>query len=52
MNCPVCRKGKTHCYDSRSSGGQTVVRRRRECKSCYSRFTTYETIIDPLSIKR
>ena len=41
MKCPYCGK-KTKVVDTRSSG--EGVRRRRECKACGQRFTTYERI--------
>ena len=44
MNCPKC-KGKTKVTDSRPiSHGR--IRRRRECKACQSKFTTYENTIN------
>lgn len=42
MHCPFCQAADTQVIDTRVSGEQ--VRRRRECKHCKSRFTTYETI--------
>lgn len=39
MNCPLCG-ADTKVIDTRSDGAE--VRRRRECKSCGHRFTTYE----------
>lgn len=40
MKCPFCGK-KTKVIDKRDSG-DSVTRRRRECKKCKRRFTTYE----------
>jgi hypothetical protein len=40
MNCPSCG-GKTKVLDSRESTPE-ATRRRRACKSCGERFTTYE----------
>ena len=42
MKCPKCDFPKSEVIDSRptDNGG---IRRRRECKSCKHRFTTYET---------
>ncbi len=42
MKCPYCGKSKTKVVDTRSSG--EGVRRRRECKACGQRFTTYERV--------
>ncbi|MFQ5812716.1 MAG: transcriptional regulator NrdR [Anaerolineae bacterium] len=42
MKCPYCGKSKTKVIDTRSSG--EGVRRRRECKACGRRFTTYERV--------
>jgi transcriptional repressor NrdR len=41
MNCPYCGK-KSKVVDTRTAG--EGIRRRRECKSCGQRFTTYERI--------
>lgn len=40
MKCSVCGS-KTDVVDSRAT--EKSVRRRRECRSCGKRFTTYET---------
>lgn len=45
MRCPYCGSDKLKVTDKRSS--QETIRRRRECKSCKKRFTTYETISSP-----
>lgn len=42
MQCPVCHE-KLRTYDSRCEENNTVLRR-RECKSCLTRFTTKEKI--------
>jgi transcriptional repressor NrdR len=42
MKCPYCNKSRTKVIDSRSSG--EGIRRRRECKACGQRFTTYERV--------
>jgi len=39
--CPHCETG-TRCTDSRPIRGGTVTMRRRECRKCKRRFTTYE----------
>ena len=41
MKCPYCGK-KSKVVDTRSAG--EGIRRRRECKSCGQRFTTYERV--------
>lgn len=41
MKCPYCGK-KSMVVDTRSAG--EGIRRRRECKSCGRRFTTYERL--------
>ena len=43
--CPTCRKAETRVVDSRDD--ESVVRRRRECLDCKSRFTTYERMEAP-----
>jgi len=42
MKCPFCGKKDTKVIDTREVG--TRVRRRRECKSCRQRFTSYERV--------
>lgn len=44
MKCIYCEKGDTKVVDTRESSEK--IRRRRECKSCGRRFTTYETAED------
>jgi len=44
MRCPFCKVDKDKVVDSRSSGEGAVVRRRRECRDCGRRFTTYERV--------
>lgn len=41
MKCIYCGNGKSKVIDTRDS--QDKIRRRRECKDCGRRFTTYET---------
>jgi transcriptional repressor NrdR len=48
MKCAYCGHGKTKVVDTRDSSEK--VRRRRECKECSRRFTTYETA-ETLDIK-
>lgn len=53
MHCPYCESDQTRVVDTThdAKGG---VRRRRECKSCSERFSTYERAIlaTPLLIKQ
>ena len=41
MQCINCGAG-TRVIDSRSLRNGTIIRRRRECRKCLRRFTTYE----------
>jgi len=48
MQCPHCHsRGANLVTDSRTNDDGTVVRRRRQCRSCGARFTTYETATNP-----
>ena len=42
MRCPFCGNPDSKVIDSRSAENGQVIRRRRECKSCKKRFTTFE----------
>lgn len=42
MRCPYCGTDDDRVVDSRSSEDGTAIRRRRECRSCTQRFSTYE----------
>ncbi len=42
MKCPYCDKKKTKVIDSRAVEDGGVIRRRRRCEQCGSRFTTFE----------
>lgn len=44
MKCIYCEDGETKVVDTRESSQK--IRRRRECKNCGRRFTTYETAED------
>ncbi len=44
MKCPYCGETDNKVTDSRLSGDNEVIRRRRECLKCGDRFTTRETI--------
>jgi len=51
MKCPFCGHAETKVVDKRDREGMS--RRRRECKKCQKRFTTYEKPkIEILVIKR
>jgi len=42
MKCPFCGFPDSKVIDSRSADGGQVIRRRRACKGCGKRFTTFE----------
>lgn len=44
MKCPFCGKDDDAVLDSRPLHEGEVIKRRRECKHCSRRFTTFETI--------
>jgi len=44
MRCPGCGQDDDHVVDSRPQPGGAAIRRRRECRVCGERFTTYERI--------
>ena len=44
MKCPICSTPDSKVVDSRPASDGDVIRRRRECKRCGKRFTTYETV--------
>ena len=44
MKCPKCGYNKSEVIDSRPADEGASIRRRRECRSCQNRFTTYETV--------
>lgn len=47
MKCPECDKPDSFVIDSRAvtrNGGG--IRRRRQCSSCNTRYTTFEAIVD------
>ncbi len=48
MNCPHCGTDENKVIDSRSSSHGVVVRRRRQCLACSTRFTTYESTEEEL----
>jgi len=44
MKCPFCGYYDTGVIESRNIENELVIRRRRICKKCNKRFTTYERI--------
>ena len=44
MRCPYCGYSESKVIDSRPADEGASIRRRRECLSCSTRFTTYETV--------
>ncbi len=42
MRCPYCGNPDSKVIDSRGAENGQVIRRRRECKNCSKRFTTFE----------
>lgn len=44
MKCPYCHHEDTQVTDSRLAADGEVVKRRRQCKHCKRRFTTFERI--------
>ncbi len=44
MKCPYCSHYDTGVIESRHIENELVIRRRRVCKNCKKRFTTYERI--------
>jgi transcriptional repressor NrdR len=44
MKCPYCHHEDTQVTDSRLAREGEVVKRRRKCKNCNRRFTTYERV--------
>ena len=44
MLCPYCGHLKNKVIDSRTTRGEEVIRRRRDCSACKRRFTTYERV--------
>ena len=54
MKCPFCGHLENKVVESRINQSGDLTRRRRECLSCDSRFTTYERVEElmPLVIKK
>ncbi|MGE3756984.1 MAG: ATP cone domain-containing protein, partial [Pseudobdellovibrionaceae bacterium] len=45
MKCPFCGHEDDRVLDTRIQKEGSVIRRRRECLACKSRFTTVETLM-------
>ncbi|QQK77258.1 transcriptional regulator NrdR [Salicibibacter cibarius] len=51
MRCPACQANGARVLDSRPHDDHKSIRRRRECESCFHRFTTFEVVeVTPLII--
>jgi transcriptional repressor NrdR len=46
VRCPWCGHAEDRVVDSRPADRDEAIRRRRECRSCGRRFTTYERVED------
>jgi len=44
VRCPKCKASETRVIETRTADEGRIVRRRRECPQCSSRFTTYERV--------
>ena len=44
MKCPFCAGSETEVLESRTVDEGDAIRRRRECKKCHKRFTTFEKV--------
>lgn len=44
MRCPSCGADDDKVVDSRPTSDGTAIRRRRECRACGTRFTTFERV--------
>ena len=44
MKCPFCGGNNTEVLESRGVEEAEAIRRRRECKDCHKRFTTFEKV--------
>ncbi len=44
MRCPYCKSDNTRVVDSRASADGFTIRRRRACRDCERRYTTYERV--------
>jgi len=46
MLCPYCNHNDTNVLESRTLNEGIGIRRRRECRKCRKRFTTYEKVVN------
>ncbi len=44
MRCPYCKSDNDRVIDSRASADGFAIRRRRVCRECSRRYTTYERV--------
>jgi transcriptional repressor NrdR len=44
MRCPYCKSDNDRVIDSRTSADGFAIRRRRACRDCRRRYTTYERV--------
>jgi len=49
VRCPRCSAGDDHVIDSREVDRGESIRRRRECRNCGYRFTTFERLGGPVT---
>jgi transcriptional repressor NrdR len=47
LRCPACGTDEDRVVDSRPSPDGEAIRRRRECRACGERFTTFERLEQP-----
>ena len=53
MRCPYCATDDDRVIDSRPAEEGAAIRRRRECRACRQRFTTFERPShEPLSVRK
>ena len=53
MRCPACSADDDRVVDSRPSPAGDAIRRRRECRACGLRFTTFERVeLPPLHVRK
>ena len=50
MHCPQCGRENTRVVDSRMQESSNAIKRRRECRDCGYRFTTFERCEDPIEV--
>ncbi len=50
MRCPKCGGDDTRVIDSRMQDKTNAIKRRRECRGCGYRFTTFERCEDPIEV--